>query len=296
MQRFQDANVMASAVPDYNVSPAKSQTFGDKEKPQRKSRSRKLRISEILLVDASTDTEITMVDQACQTDLPFVVHSPDKLKSIPIADVCHTVAKDHSYAALSRDSPVMLSEQVRRVSGKGRPKSKRTLDFSEIGTWDFPQFHCQEEEIEDEWIPFDVSDCEESDMLDLSDYKDNEFSESFMSQGEDFDIKTEIPDDDKEKESMNWLNEDCGDLHQEQKFLVFESKLTELFSCHMHCPNCGWNLEKASLEIKGSLATPECLDCCDQPLRWCYFVEEMTTHKLTQRLIYTSCALSIRIP
>ena len=28
----------------------------------------------------------------------------------------------------------------------------------------------------------------------------------------------------------------------------------------------------------------------------CYCVEETTTHKLTQRLIYTSCALSIRIP
>jgi len=57
---------MTSVVPDYNVSQTKSQTFGDKEKPQRKRR--KLPISEILLVDASTDTEITMVDQACQPD------------------------------------------------------------------------------------------------------------------------------------------------------------------------------------------------------------------------------------
>jgi len=55
---------MTSVVPV--VSQTKSQTFGDKEKPQRKRR--KLPISEILLVDASTDTEITMVDQACQPD------------------------------------------------------------------------------------------------------------------------------------------------------------------------------------------------------------------------------------
>jgi len=97
---------MTSAVPDNNVS----QTFGDKEKPQRK---RKLPISEILLVDASTDTEITMIDQTCQTDLPFVVHSPHKFKSI-----CHTVANDHSCAALLSDSPVVHTEQVPRVSGK----------------------------------------------------------------------------------------------------------------------------------------------------------------------------------
>jgi len=74
-----------------------------------------------------------------------------------------------------------------------------------------------------------VSDREESDMLDPSDYEVNEFSESFDSKDDDFDIKTEIPDDDKEKESTNWFNEDCSDLHQEQKFLVIESKLKSFF-------------------------------------------------------------------
>ena len=219
-------------------------------------------------MDASTDTEITMVDQACQTDLPFVVHSPHKFNSIPLADVCHTVVNDHSYAALFSDSPVVPTEQVPRVSGKDFPECKRTLNFSEIDTSDFPQIDCQEEEIEDEWIPSDVSDHEESDVSDLSDHEVSEFSESVDSKDEDFDIKTEIPDDDKEKESNNWLNEDCGDLHQERKFLVFESKLKELFSRHVHCPNRGQNLEKASLKTKGSLATIECLGGCDQPLRW----------------------------
>ena len=50
--------------------------------------------------------------------------------------------------------------------------------------------------------------------------------------------------------------------------MVFESKLQELFSLHVHCPNCGRNLQKASLKTKVSLATIECLGCCDQPLPW----------------------------
>ena len=103
-----------------------------------------------------------------------------------------------------------------------------------MDTSDFPQIDFHKEEIEDEWIPFDESDHEELDVLHSSGYEVNEFSESFYSEEEDFDIKTEIPDDDEEKESTNWLNEDCGDLHQERKFLVFESKLKELFSLHKH--------------------------------------------------------------
>ena len=189
MQPFQDRNVMNSSVPDYNVSQTKSQTFSDKGKPQRKRR--KLPISEIRLMDASTDTEITMVDQACQTDLPFVVPSPHTFKSIPLADVRHAVANDHNYATLLSDSPVVPAEQVPGVSGKDFPKSKRTLDFSEMDPSDFPQIDCQQEEIEDEWIPSDESDYEESDVSDLSDYEVDEFSESFYSGDEDFDMKTE---------------------------------------------------------------------------------------------------------
>ena len=246
MQPFQDVSVTTSAVPDYNASQTKS--FGDKERPQRKRR--KLPISEIILVDASTDTAITMVDQACQTDLPFVVHSPPKIKSIPLADVRHAVANDHSYDVFLNDSPVVPAEQVPRVSGKKFPNRKRTLDFSEIDSSDFPQIDCQEEEIEDEWIPSDVSDHEESDMSDLSDYEVNECSESFDSEDEDFDIKTEIPDDDEEKESTNWLNEDCGDLHQERKFFVFESKLRAFFLSRT-LPKLWTELEKSNIENQG---------------------------------------------
>ena len=90
-------------------------------------------------MDASTDIEITMVDQACQTDLPFIVPSPRTFKSIPLADIRHAVANDHSYAALLSDSLVVPAEQVPGVSGKDFPKPKRTLDFSEMDTSDFPQ-------------------------------------------------------------------------------------------------------------------------------------------------------------
>ena len=143
-------------------------------------------------------TQITMVDEACQTDLPFVVHSPHKFKSIPLADARHAITKDHSYAALLTDSPVVPAEQVPGVSGKDFPKSKRMLDFSEIDISGFPQIDYQEEEIEDEWIPSDVSDHEESDMSDLSDYEGNEFSTTFDSEDEDLDIKPEILYDDEE--------------------------------------------------------------------------------------------------
>ena len=147
-QPFLDANGVTSTVPDCSVSQSKSQTprpcFGDKEIPQRKKR--KLPFSRTLLVDASTETEITMVNQACQTDLPFVVHSPQRFKSIPLADVRHAVVNDHSYASLVSDSPIVPAEQVPSVTGDDFPKCKRMLDFSEMDISDFPQIDCQEEE------------------------------------------------------------------------------------------------------------------------------------------------------
>ena len=124
----------------------------------------------------------------------------------------------------------MPAEQVPGVSGKDFPNLR--------GCWIFPKLTYrvflklttgQEEEIEDEWIPSDVSDHEESDMSDQSDYEGNEFSTTLDSEDEDLDIKSEILYDDEKKESSSWLDEDCGDLHQERTFLVFESKLKELF-------------------------------------------------------------------
>ena len=219
-------------------------------------------------MDASTGTEITMVDQACQTDLPFVVPSPHIFKSIPLADVRHAVANDHNYATPLSDSPVVPAEQSRGFLAK--------IFQNPRGRWISPKWThriflkltANKRKLKMSGFHPTMSDYEKSDVSDLSDYEVDEFSESFYSEDEDFDIKTEIPDDDEEKESTNWLNEDCGDLHQERKFLVFESNLKELFFLYVHCPNCGRNWQKASLKTKGSLATIECLGCCDQPLRW----------------------------
>ena len=73
------------------------------KKPAKKN-NKNVPISETLLVNASSETEILMVNQACQKDLPFVVHLPRKLQSIPLVDVHYSATNDHSYAALVSDS------------------------------------------------------------------------------------------------------------------------------------------------------------------------------------------------
>ena len=73
----------------------------------------------------------------------------------------------------------------------------------------------------------DMSDSDESDLSDNDfDFKIEEVSDS---ENNDWDIKTEVPDDDEEKESSNWLRENCRDIQEERKVVVFESKLKELF-------------------------------------------------------------------
>ena len=134
-----------------------------------------------------------------------------KIKSIPLADVRHAVANDHSYAAFLNDSPIVPAEQVPRVSDKNFPNCKRTLDLK-LTRQIFLKLTAKKRKLKMSGF-HPMSDHEESDMSDLSDYEVNEYSESFDSEDEDFEIKTEIPDDDEEKESTNWLNEDCGDLH-----------------------------------------------------------------------------------
>ena len=50
-------------------------------------------------------------------------------------------------------------------------------------------------------------------------------------------MKREDPEEVK-KEHMNWLDENCGDIQEEHKFIVFESKMKELFARYVRCPNC----------------------------------------------------------
>ena len=218
--------------------------------PKRKKRKLHFRT---LSVDCCSQTVITTVDQACQTDLPFAIDSP-QVKSIPLAHVQHAVFHDHSYAS-SSDHPDEQNADVRESV-----QAKKELDFTEM------EIKCNEEQSDDEWLP----EMSESDESEFGDDPDSDFFEEI----ERCDTKSEVPadddgsDDEVEKESSNWLEENCGDLHDERKFIVFESKLKELFSQCVHCPNCGREVKNVTLKTKGSLATIENLGCCEKPLRW----------------------------
>jgi len=80
-------------------------------------------------------------------------------------------------------------------------------------------------------------------------------------------MKREDPEEVK-KEHMNWLDENCGDIQEERKFIVFESKMKELFARYVRCPNCGKNVQAAKLTTKGSVATIDCHGCCEQTVHW----------------------------
>ena len=108
-------------------------------------------------MDSSTEMEVRMVDQACQTELLFASNSPQKLKSIPLADVRHALLHDHSYA---RD---LSYEQAATKAVTDVPKAKRALDFTETETLDVFEIECKTEvEIGDhEWMLSDMSDSDE---------------------------------------------------------------------------------------------------------------------------------------
>ena len=239
---------MTSAATSHICTSVKTQ------KPPRKKR--KIQASSKCLVnDCYSQTEVTMVDQACQTDMPHTQNSPQKIKSISLADLRHAVSNDHSYAS-SKDS--FPNEDV-----ICQPKqSVRKLDFSEIAV------SFKEEQSEDEWLT-EMSDSDESELSDV----DSDFGEEnsdLEDNSEDTKLfkKSEVDDDEEERESNNWLDDNCGDVHEERKFLVFESKLKGLFSQCVKCPNCGRNVKNLTLKSKGSLATIENLGCCEKPLRW----------------------------
>ena len=176
-------------------------------------------------------TDVTMVDQACQTDMPHTSNSPQKIKSISLADLRHTVSNDHNYASSEDSFP--LEDVI------CQPKqSVRKLGFSEIAV------SYKEEQSEDEWL-MEMSDSDESELSDV----DSDFGEENSDPEDNCDDtklfkKSEVHDDEEEKESNNWLDDNCGDFHEERKFLVFESKLKELFSQCVKCPNCGRNVKK----------------------------------------------------
>ena len=188
-------------------------------------------------IEVSVQCAPEMVDEACQTD-PLPALTQRIIPVMPLRDLCRAVQHDHSYSAVnslpegeSRDAPVFLvSEPV-----------------------------CAE---------FEESDSEESDASDSdSDYCIDD--ENFISEDSDCDdpVAKQEDSDELQQENQNWLKENCGDIHEEKKFVVFESKLKELFSRYVICPNCGNNVNKATITTKGSLATIES-HCCFKPVHW----------------------------
>ena len=55
--------------------------------------------------DNCSQTEVKMVDRACQTEMPYTANSLQKIKCIPLADLRHAVSNDHSYASSDVSGP-----------------------------------------------------------------------------------------------------------------------------------------------------------------------------------------------
>ena len=66
------------------------------------------------------------------------------------------------------------------------------------------------------------------------------------------------------KDHKSWRDKTCGNIQEESKFIVFESKIKELFARYVRCPNCGKNVQPAKLTTKGS----DCHGYCEQPVHW----------------------------
>ena len=87
-----DGESVTSAVTSHTCASVETQ------KPHRKTRkiqsSSKCRIH-----DRYSQTEVTMMIQASQTDMPHTSNSPQKIKSISLADLHNAVSNDHIYAS-----------------------------------------------------------------------------------------------------------------------------------------------------------------------------------------------------
>ena len=125
-----------------------------------------------------------------------------------------------------------------------------------------------EEQSDDERLS-EISDSEEFYFTDIeSDFSEDSSDLEEIAYADMSEKKRKVLAEEQEEESTNWLEANCGDLHEERKFIVFESKLKELFSSSVCCPNCGRKVKNMTLTTKGSVATIENLRCCQKPMRW----------------------------
>jgi len=202
-----------------------------------------------------------MVEEACQTDAAESLSQ----RIMSFSDVCHAVQHDHNYACI--DDTVLGKKSASLTEDS---KAKRALHFRANESADHREKVCVKEEFETEWLSSDMSDSEESEISDSesefniqdeeSDGNDSEWDDGLV-------MKKEDPEEVK-KEHRNWLDENCADIQEKCKFIVFESKMKELFAHHVRCQDCGKNVQAAKLTTKGSVATIDCHGCCEQPVHW----------------------------
>lgn len=179
-----------------------------KEKINRKTR--KLHGSTIReLNDSCSQTEIRKVDQATQTDdVLYTLNSPPQFKSTPLAELCHAVFSDHTYA-----SSFSFTEKISKEHDAAVPLTpKQKLDFSEV-------HHKEESDSEDEYL-LEMPECDESDSSDSDSYICEDVGDSDGSYEENnIETKSEFCDDDQgDSKLSNWLEDSCGDLREERKF------------------------------------------------------------------------------
>ena len=240
------------------------QTPGKVQVKKRKIASSKIKRT---LVNSNTQTEIILEDQACQTDLPYYPNSPQTMKSFSLVDLRHAVTNDHSYAS-SYGNPIPSSNDSvpNNLNNIFLGKScQKRLQFTGI---EAKYTDLNEEQSDDERLS-EISDSEEFYFTDTeSDFSEESSDLDEIVYADMTEKKSKVLAEEQEEESTNWLEANCGDLHEERKFIVFESKLKDLLSSSVCCPNCGRKVKNMTLTTKGSVATIENLGCCQNPMRW----------------------------
>ena len=240
------------------------QTRGKVQVKKRKIDSSKIKRN---VVNSYTQTEIILEDQACQTDLPYYPNSPQTMRSFSLADLRHAVANDHGYAS-SYGNPIPSSNDSVPDNVNNIPLSKncqKRLQFTGI---EAKYTNLNEEQSDDERLS-EISDSEEFYFTDTeSDISEDSSDLEEIAYADMTKKKRKILAEKQEEESTNWLEANCGDLHEERKFIVFASKLKELFLSSVCCPNCARKVKNMTLMTEGSVATIENLGCCQKPMRW----------------------------
>ena len=171
-------------------------------------------------MDMSIQFEPVKVEKACQTEETFAT-SPQRFISTSLRDVCHALQQDHSYPSL--DKPAFPDKESASVPEDS--EAKQALEFPQNKSVYIIESVFSEEEIKTECPLNELSESGESEISDSeSDFDFDIDDEDSLSDGgkcdDDCFMKTEHPQEAK-TEGSKWLNENCGDIQEECKFIVF---------------------------------------------------------------------------